>query len=271
MITSLSNPLIKKTARLRQKKGRQEQRLYLAEGIHLASEAIKAGAPIRRFFWSSRLTATLEGELLLQELQRRFAGDEVSEAVLEKICETENPQGVAITIALPENPVWDPAGWRLGLIVDGLQDPGNVGTIIRTAWAAGVDGLLLTPGTADPYQGKAVRASQGGIFYQRIFQDLTPKQIMEQIGARAGQTRIQLVAGDPGAIQNLFEIDLQPPTIFLIGNEGNGWRPEWEKKFLKRVKIPQPGGAESLNVSVATGILVYEAIRQRLLVDTCKN
>ncbi len=88
---------------------------------------------------------------------------------------------------------------------------------------------------------------------------------------RIYSTTIQIVAGDPGAFQNVFEINLQPPTLFLIGNEGNGVRPEWEKFFLKRVKIPQPGGAESLNVSVATGILIYETIRQRLLVDTCKN
>jgi TrmH family RNA methyltransferase len=269
MITSLTNSMVKTVTSLHQKKGRQELQLYLAEGIHLVAEALKAGAPIRRFFWSSRLTATPEGANLLKELQLRFTGDEVNEAVMGKICETENPQGIVVTIALSENPVWDPAGWRLGLIIDGLQDPGNVGTIIRTAWAAGVDGLLLTPGSADPYQGKVVRASQGGVFYQRIFRDLTPELIMERI--RAHRTSIQIVAGEPEAVQNVFEINLQSPTIFLVGNEGNGLQPAWEKFFLKKVKIPQPGGAESLNVSVATGILIYESIRQRLLADTCKN
>lgn len=252
---------------LHHKKGRLEQNLYLAEGIHLVQEAYRSGAPIRNFFWSERLLATAEGRELLRTLQERFEGIEVGEAVFEKIAETENPQGILATIELPKNQTPDWNRIHLGLIIDGLQDPGNLGTIIRTAWAAGLDGLFLTPETADPYQGKAVRASMGGIFRQSIYRNLEHGWLIRH----AGEAGIQIIAAHPQAKLALFQCDLQNPTLFIVGNEGRGLNPVWEDFSLKRVNIPQPGKADSLNVSVATGILIYEALRQRLVMASCKK
>lgn len=260
MITSSDNSLIKLAGSLHHRKGRLEHNLYLAEGLHPVREALDAGAPIRQFLWTNKLIASPEGRLLLEKLQARCEGNEVNETLFVKISETENPQGILATIAIPENVELDFTDFTLGLIVDGLQDPGNVGTIIRTAWSGGLDGLLFTPQTADPYQGKVVRASQGGIFTQKIYRNLDPIKIYEQ-ATRAG---IQIVAGAPAAGPYLFEIDFLPPTLLLVGNEGRGITSIWEKLSLKWVKIPQPGRAESLNVAVAAGILIYEAIRQRL-------
>ncbi len=262
MITSISNDLIKLVKSLHYKKGRLQENLFLAEGIHLVQEVLNSGSNIKHFFWSEKLTRTTEGKELLKVLNINCQGFEVSEPVMAKICETENPQGILATLTIPSQP--DSIGFidfKLGLIIDGLQDPGNVGSIIRTAWAAGCDGLLLTPNTADPYQGKVVRASMGGIFHQQIYRDLQPHIIAEWSKRRG----IQILAGDPKGTKYCFEFDLTKPSLILIGSEGSGLNPEWNSLIITKALIPQPGGAESLNASVSAGVLIYEALRQRLL------
>ncbi|MGE5606509.1 MAG: TrmH family RNA methyltransferase, partial [Bacteroidota bacterium] len=170
--------------------------------------------------------------------------------------------GIIATIALPQQTnLIDFTDFKLGLIIDGLQDPGNVGAIIRTAWAFGCNGIFFTPGAADPYQGKVVRASMGGIFYQRICLNLEPEAIFE-LSNRMG---IQIIAGDLKATEFSFQTNLAGASLILIGNEGRGLSPEWAKYPIAKVLIPQPGGAESLNASISAGILLYEALRQRLI------
>lgn len=262
MITSVSNDLIKLVKTLHHKKGRLQENLFLAEGIHLVQEGLKSGFKIKHFFWTEKLTNTSEGRELLRVLKDGYQGYEVSEPVLAKISETENPQGILATVELPpEKNLKDFTEFKLGLIIDGLQDPGNVGAIIRTAWAFGCDGLFFTPGTADPYQGKVVRASMGGIFYQPICRNLEPRAIFEW-SSRMG---IQIVAGDPKATEFCFQSKLTGASLILIGNEGRGLSPEWANYPITKVLIPQPGGAESLNASISAGILLYEALRQRLI------
>ena len=260
MITSVSNNLIKLVRTLHYKKGRLRENLLLAEGIHLVQEGLRSGSQIKHFFWTEKLTKTLEGKKLLTSLSADFQGFEVSENVLAKISETENPQGIIATIVIPsQKSLLDFTDFKLGLIIDGLQDPGNVGAIIRTAWASGCDGLIFTPGTADPYQGKVVRASMGGIFYQPVCLDQTPQAIFEW----SGRMGIRIIAGDPKARRFCFQSDLSGASLILIGNEGRGLNPEWGHYPITKVLIPQPGGAESLNASVSAGILLYEALRQR--------
>lgn len=267
MITSVSNNLVKMAASLRHKKGRLERKLYLIEGIHLVIEAMKARAPIRQYLWNEKILESGEGKELLSKLARLAEGVEVSEAVFSKIAETETPQGILALVELPETGGFDLTKYSFGLIVDGVQDPGNLGAIIRTAWAAGVDCLLLTAGTADPYQGKVVRATMGGIFQQPIYRDLLP----DVIAAAAGRGGFQIIAGYPGAARLYFETNLEPPTLLLVGNEGRGAAEEWERLPIQKVRIPQAGGAESLNVAIAAGVLVFEVIRQRLTKGTCKS
>ncbi len=268
MITSISNSLIKIVSSLHHKKGRLEQKLYLAEGIHLVQEALKSGIMLRYFFWSPKLINSIEGVQLLEALKGKYEGYEVSETVFSKISETENPQGILALLELPEEqPDLDLSSINLGIIIDNLQDPGNVGTIIRTAWASALDGILMTSQSADPYQGKVVRSSQGGIFHMKIDRGLKPEDIFRE----AGKHHIQIIAGDAKADKVYYEWDLTPPTLILVGNEGRGLQEEWESFSIQKVKIPQPGSAESLNVAVSAGILIYEAIRQRTMKGTCKS
>ncbi len=268
MITSCTNNLIKNVSSLHHKKGRLEQKLYLAEGIHLVQEALKSGIMLRNFFWSAKLINSVEGVQLLEALKGQYEGYEVSETVFSKISETDNPQGIIALLELPEERHdLDLSSINLGIVIDNLQDPGNVGTIIRTAWAGALDGILMTPRSADPYQGKVVRSSQGGIFHLRIDRGLTPENIFRE----AEKRHIQIIAGDAKADQVYFERDLTSSTLILVGNEGRGLQEEWEKFSIQKVKIPQPGSAESLNVAVCAGILIYEAIRQRSMKGTCKS
>jgi TrmH family RNA methyltransferase len=260
VITSTANQFVKSAASLHHKKGRREHGLFLAEGPHLVAEAFRAGAAIRRYFWTARWGAGEEGRALLRRLAETAEGFEVSEPVMAKLAETETFQGIVAVVAIPPAPPLDLTGAKLGLILDGLQDPGNVGTIIRTAWAAGLDCLFLTGGTADPYQGKVVRATMGGLFHQRIYVNLNPP-IIAGVARRAG---FQIIAGALGADCSCFAVDLTVPTLVLVGNEGQGIASEWDEFLARKVFIPQPGKAESLNVAVAAGILVYEALRQRM-------
>lgn len=260
MITSVSNNLIKLVRSLHYKKGRLQENLFLAEGIHLVQEGLRSGSQIKHFFWTEKLTKTPEGKKLLAALSADYQGFEVSEAVLAKVSETENPQGVVATIAIPpQKSLSDFTDFKLGLIIDGLQDPGNVGAMIRTAWAFGCDGLIFTPGTADPYQGKVVRASMGGVFYQQVCLNQKPQAIFEW----ASRKGIRIIAGDPKAQRFCFQSNLSDASLILIGNEGRGFNLEWDDYSITKVLIPQPGGAESLNASVSAGILLYEALRQR--------
>lgn len=260
MITSISNQYVKLVSNLHHKKGRSEHKLYLAEGIHLVTEALKANAAIQYYFWTEKLAQAAEGRELLRQLAQKAQGFAVSEPVFAKLSETETPQGILAAVKIPSEPVLELKNVRLGLILDGLQDPGNVGTIIRTAWAGGLDCLILTSKTADPYQGKVVRSSMGGIFYQKIYRNVTP----ETIAVAARQAGVQIIAGFPGAVRSYFSVNMVSPTLLLVGNEGRGVAAEWDAYPVEKVFIPQPGNAESLNVSVSAGILIYEAIRQRL-------
>lgn len=261
MITSLTNDFVKLATSLHHKKGRNQHKLYLAEGIHLVSEALKAKAEIQEYVWTNKLLKSIEGTALFNQLQTIAPGVEVSEAVFNKLAETETPQGIMALIQLPLESKPDFSKLSLGLIADGVQDPGNLGTIIRTAWAAGVDVLFCTSETADPYQGKVIRATMGGIFNLSIFRNLDPTVIF----SAAQSAGIQLVAGYPNASLQYYQLDLLKPTIFLVGSEGQGISRVWDEFTINKVNIPQPGQAESLNVAISAGIMIYEAIRQRAI------
>jgi TrmH family RNA methyltransferase len=217
MITSVSNSLVKLVAGLSLRKNRLESKLFIAEGIHLAQEALKAGADICQYFWTPKLTESGEGRELLALLEECCEGFEVHEAVMAKMAETEHPQGILLTVRFPKPRLLDlNGGFTLGLVLDGLQDPGNTGTIIRTAWAAGANGLLFTEGSADPYQGKVVRASMGGIFHLPIYLNLLPETII-----RAAAGGVQLIAADAAAPLCYTEADLA--TVSAPGGSRRRW------------------------------------------------
>lgn len=263
VITSRDNPLYKLYNAVKTNKGRKKHRLFLAEGPHLVAEALAASYPLHsvlvaeeRFLSPQRPSWLLP---LLQEAERggipvyRMAG-----ALFHRLAETETPQGIMALAVLPEDGMALPApeGF-LGLLLNGIRDPGNVGMIMRTAWAAGVKDLFFTPGTADPYSGKAVRASQGGVFHLRLH-----RRPLVDFLRWAEEAAVTCWVGDPRDGKDHYQADFSQPALIVLGHETQG--PEKAARECgQRVKIPLPGGADSLNVAVSAGILIYEALRQR--------
>src|SRR5690554_463734 len=263
VITSRDNPLYKLYNSVKTNKGRRKHRLFLAEGPHLAVEALTASYPLHSLLVAEEKFSSPQRppwlSPLLQEAEAkgipvyRMAGD-----LFHRLAETETPQGVLALAMLPENGLALPApeGF-LGLLLNGIRDPGNIGLIMRTAWAAGVKDLFFTPGTADPYSGKAVRASQGGLFNLRLHQ-----RPLTDFLAWVKNVSVTCWVGDPHGGVNYHQADFRGPALFVLGHETQG--PERAaREGGKGVKIPLPGGAESLNVAVSAGIFLYEALRQR--------
>lgn len=260
IITSAANPRVKQWSALLTKRGREEQSAFLLEGIHLVQEALRSGAAVRTILYS--LDKGIPAELA------EFAGASgsngewigVSEAVLAKCTETQTPQGVVAVCGKlgAEAADFFEQDAALVIVVDGVQDPGNLGTIIRTADAAGATGILLGRGTVDLYNPKTVRSTMGSMFHLPIAEcDL------QAILPEARQKGIRLVGTRLGAVRHCYELNMREPVWFLMGNEGSGLSPAVEAYVDTDIIIPMPGQAESLNVAVAASVLLYEAVRQR--------
>lgn len=264
IITSAANPRVKAWSALLTKRGRDEQGAFLLEGVHLIQEALRSQAKVQAILYNidRDLPQDLEiyrsGSMAEQGRSMEWVG--VSEAVLAKCTETKTPQGVVAVCAKADydTAVFLRPNHALVVAVDGVQDPGNLGTIIRTADAAGATGVLLGRGTVDLYNPKTVRSTMGSLFHLPIaecdLQELLPS---------AGKLGIRLVGTRLDARRHCYELDLRQPVWFLVGNEGSGLSPELAAFVNEDIIIPMQGQAESLNVAMATGILLYEAMRQR--------
>lgn len=261
VLTSRDNPIIKTVISLQRKRGRQKHRLFLAEGPHLLEEALRSSFKVRNVLVKEGASCSgLLGELVKTHGVPVY---QVSARLFPALTETQTPQDVLAVVEQPGEAGSFPSVGPdfCALLLHQIQDPGNLGTIMRTAWAAGVTNLFITPGTVDPYGGKVVRSSQGGIFNLHLY-----FQTLEAILEWARAHGVKVWVGDPRANKLYFEQDLTGPTLFLLGNEARGF--EWTKLDqdwgIAGVRIPVPGGAESLNVSISAAILIYEALRQRL-------
>ncbi len=186
---------------------------------------------------------------------------EVDEKVLRKMCDTENPQGI---LAIVKQPRWtwnDLKESPLLLILDGIQDPGNCGTILRTALAAGISQVCLTKGTVDLYNMKVLRSTMGAIFSLKIITHCQPEDIL----SFCRKNEISIVTGDIEG-RNLYEAELPLPLALVVGNEGNGPSALFRGGDVQRITIPMSNEVESLNVAMATGIILYEICRRHRLV-----
>lgn len=257
-IVSPQNQRVKDWASLLERRGREKQGQFLIEGVRLVEEAVQAKAPIRTILYS--LDKGLP-EALYDETADHIEWIGVSEAVLSKCTDTQTPQGlVAVVDKLGYKPS-DFLGFAGDLVVavDGVQDPGNLGTIIRSADAVGAHGVLLGKGTVDLYNPKTVRSTMGSMFHLPIAEcDL--RELLPQ----AQQKGVQLVVTDLTAEQSCYEMDLSEPTWLVFGNEGRGISQEIAALVDKTVIIPMKGQSESLNVAMAATVLLFEAMRQRL-------
>ncbi|OPA79975.1 rRNA methyltransferase [Paenibacillus selenitireducens] len=259
-ITSLQNPRVKQWAQLLEKKHRDKQRKYIIEGIHLVQEALISNAPMECIVYSIEqgMPADIE-KLSATHLDVEWIG--VTDAIIAKCSSTETPQPIfAVVEKHDANRVDEVLSQpnALVIVVDGVQDPGNLGTIIRSADAVLADAVILGRGTVDLYNPKTIRSTMGSLFHLAIMeaelQELLP--LAKQKGARIVSTSLQ-------AQENCYTYDFRPATWLLVGNEGNGVSEAAEAFVDDRIIIPMPGKAESLNVAMATSVLLYEALRQR--------
>jgi TrmH family RNA methyltransferase len=260
-ITSPSNPQIKEAVTIRESGRKKGGGTFLIEGLHLIESAIRAGAEIDRVFFTDSFSARREGGEMLKTLAKTNRSMfQVGPRLLNKIADTETPQGVVAVVtysslALDQLRLDDPP---LIAVADGIQDPGNLGTIIRTSDAAGADGVLLLPGTCDPFMSKTVRATAGSIFNIPVVHTDRP-DLLEWISEK----RIHLAVTAADAPKSVFDVDLDVPVAFVFGNEARGVSERLRKAADLVVKIPIHGKTESLNVATSAAICLYEAVRQR--------
>lgn len=248
-------------ASLQRRKARDESHLFVIEGWRFVEEAVHRNASIKKVYVCPE-RESLEWQPLLKRLQERnISFEEVDERVLRKMSATQEPQGI-LAVVSQMNYSWSDLridSQTVLLILDGLQDPGNLGTILRTALASGVRYVCLTPGTVDIYNPKVLRSTMGAIFSLIILPDQQPNDILTFCRDRG----LSVLMGDIRG-RSLFHMTLtEGPYALVAGNEGNGPSPAFRGANVRRINIPMVQDVESLNVAVATGIMLYEIVRQR--------
>jgi TrmH family RNA methyltransferase len=277
-ITSRQNPLVKRFRLVRD--GGERHHIFL-EGLRLIEDAVRAGAHFETVAFTLALETSERGLSLLDELQKiPCRGAHVPPQVMQAVADTEAPQGIA---AIVSRPVYEldelfAAPAALLVIADGLQDPGNLGTIIRTAEAANANGLVTTRDTVDPFNQKALRASMGSALRLPIVTDVGRADVVKLcrqrgitlIGTRTSPSRMPVMIEDAARAEKTrayTDADLTAPLAFILGREASGLAEETAAEADQFVYIPMQARIESLNVSAAAAILLYETARQRQFTD----
>jgi TrmH family RNA methyltransferase len=246
---------------LRRRKARERRGLALAEGVRLVEEALAAGVPVRGAAVSPALEATSRGQTLKSALaERGIRLVEVDAGELDELSDTEQPQGI---VAVIEPKEWSLADVTAGpgsvvLVLDAVQDPGNVGTMLRSALALGAAGLVALKGTAELTNPKVLRGSMGALFRLPSVAT-TPEEFLVWRSERGLELWIAAADGEP--LRRSNRGSRRPGIALVVGNEGAGVGRPLEAAASRRVSIPLAPGVESLNVAVAAGILLYEVTR----------
>lgn len=260
-ITSMKNPLIKEIKSLYRKKERMKSKSFIIEGIKIIEEAIENSYPIKNIVYTDKLLESKDGPEFFETIKNMEDLIYVPEKIFKEISDTESPQGVLAIASfsfgdmdkLKENQ-------KPSLIfLDKLQDPGNMGTIIRSADAFNLDGIIITDGSVDPYNPKVVRATMGSIFRLPIYyieDSLSGLNMLKEQGLKVYSTSLE------GSLP-IYEMEYKNGFILVIGNESTGVSDEIYNLSDSLIRIPMPGKAESLNAGVAASIVMYEAMKQR--------
>lgn len=256
-ILSRKNPRIQRIKKLlTSSQYRQSEQVFILEGVRLVEEAVKSGWAIQELFISEKLSQ--RGKRLIETLsQQAVPLYQMSDMVMEVIKDTETSQGILAVLAahqlsLPENP-------ELILILDAISDPGNVGTILRTSNAAGVDAVIVAPETADPFSPKALRAGMGAQLNLPVTM-MDWSRIATLVRSYPGM-RLLLADTQGGPIY--WNTELRVPVALIISNEANGPSQTARQISDDVLIIPMPGKSESLNAAIAASLLIYEVLRQR--------
>jgi TrmH family RNA methyltransferase len=253
MITSAQNPKLKLARSLMGRpKERHAARAFVAEGVRLVEEALAAGWPVQFVLYAPGLSE--RGRELVKKLEAKGLDvEQVSDTLLDSISETETPQGLLAVLDYSPLPIPQPIDFAL--IPDSIRDPGNLGTLLRTAAAAGVQAVFLPPETTDAFAPKVVRAGMGAHFRMPIH-SLTWEEIRET--TKSLKVYLADMAGSP-----CWQTDFRLPLALIVGGEAEGATEEARNLADGTVSIPMPGTAESLNAGVAGAILMFEVVRQR--------
>ena len=256
------NPLIVRVRALRRDPAqRAKESVLLAEGVHLAQEALSSGTAIETVIVSPRLTHNSEGRALLQTIERRGLNClHTSDAVLESLQDARSPQPILMVLRRPQWTLDDVLGSSKPLVTVayGLQDPGNLGSLVRTAEAAGSTGCLLCGSCVDPFHPRTVRASAGSMLRLPVVE-----LEMEALLTRLAAAQVRIFATDASKGTLFHRCDFSGPSAILFGGEGGGLPPEIVGLAKQTVRIQLQAGVESLSVSAAAAVVLFEAARQR--------
>ena len=254
-IDSPENQTIKLASSLKQRKYREKFGLMVVEGQRSVQEVMARPELLQKIL----VDESLADQFHVPDLPSHIETCLLKPGLLKRISATENPPGIA---ALVKIPVWS---WdnilksRLLLLLDRIADPGNMGSILRTSWAMGVDAILLTRGCADPYSPKVVRSSMGAVLNVPVFADVSGEQLdsLAECGFR-------FICTDVEKGQRYYKIRYQQPSILVLGSEADGVSEEIKSRCNDCINIPLQSGVDSLNVAAACAIIVAEAWRQQI-------
>jgi RNA methyltransferase, TrmH family len=251
MITSRSNPLVKLVHALRKRNARSDTGLFLVEGIHPVGEAVEAGWDVESILYSPE---TLKSNFARDLISRVSCNSQaVSVQLMESLSEKDNPQGILAVVRQKKIKLSDLASIHSGVAIITPQDPGNVGTILRTLDAVKADALFLLDGGVEPYHPTSVRASMGTIFWTPIIQT----SFIEFVGW-IRKYGIRLIGTSAHAEMDYRRIEFEPPWVILLGSEQKGLSQEHMNACNIVVSLPMHGRASSLNLAVAAGIFLYQ-------------
>jgi TrmH family RNA methyltransferase len=257
-ILSVHNGRVKQWAALQDRKYRDREHKYIIEGVHLVQEALTCSVPLETLVYS--LERGLPREIA-EGIPAKVEVVAVSESVLAKICDTVSHQGIVAIIrksTLEAKEILEHHR-SLVMVIDGIQDPGNLGTIIRSADAAGATAVLLGRGTVDLYNSKTIRAAMGSMYHLAIAEcDLD--NILPLVKLQG----VQIISTRLDKAVSCYDVDFTKDSWIVVGNEGQGVSKGISQYADLFVNIPMPGQAESLNVAMASTVLLFEAMRQRL-------
>ncbi len=258
-ITSKENEFVKQVKKLKDKKYRDMANQFIIEGIKLVAEAIQEKAPIKQIILCDDCE---KNETIPKELMYEIAKYEciyVTQKIFNYLSEVQTPQGILAIIEKSDKDVAIDYTQDILVALDNVQDPGNLGTILRTVDSIGLTQILVSKGTADVYNPKVVRSTMGAIFRVKIIECDDLRQTLKEVKKH----KFKIVVSSLETQDTIYQIHYDK-KIIVIGNEANGVEEKIQEIADEKVKIPMLGKTESLNASVATGIILYEYVRQKL-------
>jgi TrmH family RNA methyltransferase len=259
-ITSLTNPRVKAAVRLRDRREREATGLTIVDGAREILRALDAGVRVETTFLAEDLLRTPDAFAVADRLRHRPTTIAVSPAVLAKVAFGERSEGVVTVVETPHPGLTDlvPGDDPLIVVVEGVEKPGNLGAVLRTADGAGAHAVIAADPRTDPFNPNAIRASLGTIFALPVVAATSAETLAWLV-----ERGIRPVAAIVDAEADYATIDLRGPVAVVLGSEADGLSATWRDPRVTPISIPMRGIADSLNVSIATAIVLYEAVRQR--------